>query len=164
MYSFAPIPVLISQRAESTPHATAIDSISTGESLSWQDVDQNCRRWADAYRRLKVERGEYVVTLMPNTPDAIFAWLGCAWLRAIEVPVNTDYKGEWLTHAIATSRARIVVTSRHFAPALTLIADALEHVHIVVVYDAEPGDEQALEPVLPRHHRRGVLSRSRTRL
>ncbi len=141
MPSLAPLPVLISDRARSTPNDVAIESISTGEQLTWQDVDQQCRRWAHAYRRLAVEPGEYVVTLMPNTPDAMYAWLGCAWLRAVEVPVNTEYRGEWLTHAINNSRARLIVTSRRFAPALALVADRLEHVHIVVVYDAEPDDD-----------------------
>jgi crotonobetaine/carnitine-CoA ligase len=143
MQSLPPLPVLISDRARSSPNGIAIESISTNERLTWHDLDRDCRRWADAYRRLAVESGEYVVTMMPNTPSAIYAWLGCAWARAIEVPINTDYRGEWLTHAINNSRARLIVTSRQFAPALALVADNLEHVHIVAIYDLESGDDES---------------------
>ncbi len=141
MDSWAPLPVLVADRARATPKSIAIETVGSGERLTWEEVDRNCRRWADAYRRLAVEPGEYVVTMMPTSPEALYAWLGCAWLRAIEVPVNTDYRGEWLIHAINNSRARIVVTSRRFAPWLALVADNLDFVHIVVVYDSEPGDD-----------------------
>ena len=146
MDTWAPLPVLVADRARATPNDIAIEYITGGEQLTWTQVDQNCRRWADAYRRLAVEQGEYVVTMMPTSPDALYAWLGCAWLRAIEVPINTDYRGEWLVHAINNSRARIIVTSKRFASWLAIVADSLEFVHIVVVYDALPGDDQhALE-------------------
>lgn len=141
MYSHPPLPVIIARRAAEQPDDTAIVSLSTDEELTWRDVDRECRRWASALKRLSVEAGEYVVTLMPNLPEAMFAWLGTAWLRAIEVPVNTEYRGEWLTHAVNTSHARIIVTSRRFTSTLALVADALEHVHIVLVYDAKPGDD-----------------------
>jgi crotonobetaine/carnitine-CoA ligase len=99
--------------------------------------------WADAYRRINVAPHEPIVTIMPNTPDAIYAWLGCAWLRAWEVPINTDYRGEWLTYAISNAQARVVLTARRFAQWLALVADSLEHVRMVVIYDSEPGDDES---------------------
>lgn len=142
MYRIKPLPLIVSQRARATPNETAITSISTDERFTWQEIDQKIRLWADAYQRRHVVAGECVVTLMPNTPDAYYAWLGCTWLQAIEVPVNTDYQGEWLVHAINTAHARLVVTSRRFLPSLARVADQLKYVGIVVVYDAEPGDER----------------------
>jgi crotonobetaine/carnitine-CoA ligase len=144
MYQFPPIPVLISERAKETPDDILIESISTSERISWKQLDQNSRTWADALRRLGVEPYEYVVTLMPNTPDATYAWLGCAWLRAREVPVNTGYRGEWLTHAINLPPARVIITSRRFEEQLRLIADMLDRVRVVVVYDAEPDEKHGL--------------------
>jgi crotonobetaine/carnitine-CoA ligase len=141
MYNVRPLPVIISQRAQATPNDTAITSISTNERFTWQDIDQNIRLWADAYRRRHVVPGECVATLMPNTVDAYYAWLGLTWLQAVEVPINTDYQGEWLIHAINTAHARIIVTSRRFLQSLALVADQLKYVGIVVIYDAQPGDE-----------------------
>jgi crotonobetaine/carnitine-CoA ligase len=136
----APVPHAISIRAAQKPDAVAIDSISTGERITWSEVDGHCRRWADALRRLRVEAGETVATILPNVPSAIYAWLGCGWLRAIEVPVNSDYQGEWLTHAVSNSQARVVVISQRCVPQLTAVAASLEHVDTVVVYDAGPED------------------------
>ncbi len=141
MYHFKPMPVLVTERAQSAPDDVAVESISTGESITWGQLDRHARRWAAACLRMRVEVGEYVVTLMPNTPDALYVWLGVTWLRAVEVPINTDYRGEWLIHGINTSQARVIITSRRFAPQLALIAESLPHVHVVVIYDAEPEDE-----------------------
>ncbi len=141
MYHFKPIPVLVSERAQSMPDATALESVSTGESISWQQLDYRSRVWAAANLRMRVEVGERIVTMMPNTPEALYVWLGVAWVRAVEVPINTDYRGEWLTHAINTADARIIITSRRFAPQLALVAESLPHVRVVVIFDAEPEDE-----------------------
>jgi len=136
----APTPLAISALADRKPNAIAIDSISTNEQLTWKEVDDHCRSWAHALRNLKVHSGDTVVTLLPNIPTASFAWLGCGWLRAIEVPVNPDYRGDWLIHTIHNARARVVVVSRLFLTPLAAVAPSLPHVKIVVIYDAEPGD------------------------
>jgi crotonobetaine/carnitine-CoA ligase len=134
------LPVLVAERARTAPNRIAIESISTDEQISWQRLDETSRRWADAFRRLGVEAGQPVVTLMPNTPDATYAWLGCAWLRAIEVPVNPDFRGEWLTHAINNAQAPVVVTSARIAPSLARVAERLDRVETVVIYDATAED------------------------
>jgi len=136
-----PTPLAVSALADQKPNAIAIDSISTNEQLTWREVDDNCRRWADALRHLKVHSGDTVVTLFPNVPAASFAWLGCGWLRAIEVPVNPDYRGDWLIHAIHNARARVVVTSRLYLTQLAAVAPSLPYVKIVVIYDAKPEDQ-----------------------
>ncbi len=141
MYHYKPLPVLIADRAKNSPDDVAVESLSTEESITWEQLDSRSRLWAAAFKRLNVEPHEYVITLMPNTPDAMYAWIGVSWTRAVEVPVNNDYRGDWLSHAINTSRARVVVTSRRFLGNLSVIADQLPEVRIVVIYDAEPGDD-----------------------
>ena len=69
-----------------------------------------------------MHHGDPVVTLFPNIPSASFAWLGCGWLRAIEVPINPDYRGDWLIHAIHNARARVIVTSRQYLKQLATVA------------------------------------------
>jgi crotonobetaine/carnitine-CoA ligase len=135
-----PTPLAISALAERKPDAVAFDSISTSEQFTWREVDDRCRLWADALRTLKVGHGDPVATLLPNSPTASFAWIGCGWLHAIEVPVNTDYRGDWLIHAIDNARARVVVTSQRYLTQLAAVAPSLEHVKIVVICDAEPDD------------------------
>jgi len=143
-----PTPMAISALADINPNAIAMDSISTEEQLTWKEVDDRCRIWADALHRLKVHYNETVVTLFPNIPTATFAWLGCGWLRAIEVPVNPEYRGDWLIHAINTAEARVVVTSRLYLGQLAAVAGGLARVKIVVIYDAEPGDQADLGPTI----------------
>ena len=58
-----------------------------------------------------VEAGENVVTMVPNSFESYFVWLGVAWLRAIEVPTNNMYLGEMLRYLITNSEARFAVIS-----------------------------------------------------
>ena len=62
------------------------------------------RTWAGALRRLGVGAGRPVVTMLPNSFEAYYAWLGAAWLGAIEVPANNMYRGDMLRHLLEDSR------------------------------------------------------------
>ena len=73
------------------------------------------RRWAAAFRRLGVEAGETVVTMLPNSFESYYAWLGVAWLRAIEVPTNNMYRGDMLRYLVDRLRgaASSVICERY---------------------------------------------------
>ena len=71
-------------------------------------------RWSDAYRGLGVKAGDTVVTMLPNSFEAYFAWLGLAWLRAIEVPINNMHRGQMLEYLLCDSDAAIGVVSERF--------------------------------------------------
>ena len=58
------------------------------------------------------EPGDTVVTMLPNSFVAFEAWLGVAWLGAIEVPVNNAYLGDMLRYLLNDSRAAVLVISR----------------------------------------------------
>ena len=96
-------PELMPQRvatwARQNPNGAALRHVD-GSVLSWQQAHQDSLRWASALERVGVKSGEPVVTVFVNTFEAFTAWMGCAWLGAIESPINTNYKGDWLRHVI----------------------------------------------------------------
>jgi crotonobetaine/carnitine-CoA ligase len=117
-----------------------------GRTLSYGQTVEQARLWAAAYRRLGVAPGDIVVTMQHNTLDSLVGWLGLAWLGAIEAPVNTDYRGAMLAHALNLTRARTMLLMAPFVGRVSELArdlDALEQ--LVVIGEASaPGPFRSL--------------------
>jgi crotonobetaine/carnitine-CoA ligase len=56
-----------------------------------------------------VEPQDRVALMCANRIELLELMLGCAWLGAIAVPVNTALRGEGLRHVLADSRPRLLV-------------------------------------------------------
>jgi crotonobetaine/carnitine-CoA ligase len=98
-------------------------------------VHAEVRRWADAFRGLGVEAGDTVLTMLPNSFEAYFAWLGLGWLRAIEVPVNTMYRGQMLQYIVENTEAATALVAERFVDRLSDAATAAGTLKNVVVPD-----------------------------
>jgi carnitine-CoA ligase len=125
----------IRECAEQSPNQTAIQEVD-GLSVTWSEVYRESLRRASAFERLGVVAGETVLTMLPNAVDSYFTWLGVAWLRAIEVPINTSHKGRMLEYMVTYSEARILVVAERYLDTLIDVAGRLSGVELVVVPDA----------------------------
>jgi crotonobetaine/carnitine-CoA ligase len=121
--------------AESEPDAIAMEDVD-GRSMTRAELHETTLRWADAFRRIGVESGDHVLTMLPNSFEAYFAWIGLTWLRAIEVPTNNMYRGQMLQYLVDNSDARTVVISERFVPQLAAVIAECPKVETVVVPDA----------------------------
>ncbi len=130
------LPHLIAAHARSTPDRVAMEDVE-GRSMTYAELESEQRRWAGALRRIGVQAGENVVTMVPNSFESYHVWLGVAWLRAIEVPTNNMYLGEMLQYLITNSGARYAVISQRFLDRLVEIAPSLENLEAVVVPDSD---------------------------
>src|SRR5581483_6580252 len=65
-------------------------------------------------------------------------WLGVAWLGAIAVPLNTEYRGASLIHALNNSGAKALVTTKAMMERVVAVTDQLTALETVVLSD---GDE-----------------------
>jgi crotonobetaine/carnitine-CoA ligase len=81
-----------------------------------------------------VARGECVVIMADNAPDSICTWLGIAMAGAVEVAINTGYRGRSLEHVMQNSQARIAFVEEQLLPRLVEVGAALTHLTTVVVY------------------------------
>jgi crotonobetaine/carnitine-CoA ligase len=109
------LPCLLQQRAAVAPDQPFLLH-TDGSSLTYGELQDRIMRWAAAFARAGVGAGEPVVTMLPNSLDAFAIWLGLAWLRAIEVPLNTGYRGPMLEHAVNNATATLAVIAPAFAP------------------------------------------------
>ena len=97
---------MLAMRAAQHGSGIALPHVN-GSTLRWREAYSDALRWVDALERLGTRSGRPVVTIFSNSFDANRSWLGCAWLGAIEAPVNTNYKGDWLPHVVNNTEADV---------------------------------------------------------
>jgi crotonobetaine/carnitine-CoA ligase len=74
--------------------------------------------------------------MVPNSLEAFYVWLGASWLGAIEVPLNTGYRGQMLTYVANHCEAKVAVISERYVDRLERVAEQLVHLERVIVPDA----------------------------
>ncbi len=125
--------------AEQTPDAPVL--IHTGgDRLTYTELLADSRRWATCLRRLGIDAGSHVATLLPNIFDAHRAMLALAWLRVVEVPLNTAYVGDVLRHALTLSEATTLITTRELLAQVAAVSPDAPLLQSVLVVDGSAPD------------------------
>jgi crotonobetaine/carnitine-CoA ligase len=109
-----------------------------------QFVDGPSVTYAQAYARAcsignglvshGVAHGECVVIMADNAMDSICSWLGVHLTGAVEVAINTAYRGGPLQHTLQNSQARTLFIDEQFLPRLAEVREALTFLETVFVY------------------------------
>jgi crotonobetaine/carnitine-CoA ligase len=106
--------------------------------MSYAELHRENLRWAEAFRRAGVARGDHVASMVVHSFDSYAVWLGLSWAGAVEVPANTGYRGNMLAYVIENSEARVIVISARFCDRLAEVSGRLgERLEMVVVLDSE---------------------------
>jgi len=95
-----------------------------------------------------IARGDRVAILCGNRPEFLDLYLGCAWIGAISVPINTAARGPQLEHMLKTSGARLLVLESEWLPALAFVdlsALAVEAIWIIDPQDGMPDRQQTIQ-------------------
>ena len=107
-------PHALARWAAETPDAVALEHVD-GSRLTYAQLHADALRGAAALTALGVQPGDHVATMLPNRFDAHRALLALAWLRAVEVPLNTALTGRILEYSLELADVTTVVVAREFA-------------------------------------------------
>ncbi|MFQ5898961.1 MAG: AMP-binding protein [Candidatus Methylomirabilia bacterium] len=122
--------------------------------LSYAEVDRRVNRLAHGLLTLGVGRGDRVLIMLPNCLEFMLTWWAANRIGAIEVSVNTAYKGYFLEHLVNNSGGRIMVVAREFLDRLQASEERLPHLETLVVYCGKTEAPAGL-PALRRFNMRG---------
>jgi carnitine-CoA ligase len=133
---FAPLhrslPIMLQRQAEKhgdKPLIRAGDRI-----FSFADMPAVASRAASKLKLAGIERGDRVALMCSNRAEFIEMLLGCGWLGAILVPINTAARGAALQHILGHSGARLLVLEGGLLGALALVdlaSLALERIWLI---------------------------------
>jgi len=93
---------------------------------SYRDTVERAARMAGALEERGIEPGDRIALLCGNRLELLETVLGCAWLGAIAVPLNTALRGAGLRHALTDSGARVVVVETELVGVLDEVDVAAE--------------------------------------
>src|SRR5690606_32471759 len=91
-----------------------------------------------------VRAGQRVLVMLPNTQQAVHAWLAANLLNAVDVSINTGYKGQSFEHAANLSGAQLLVTTSDHLPVVLNSAVRLTALRTVILMDDAPAAEAPL--------------------
>lgn len=103
------------------------------DAITYAQIDRMSNRVANGLRRAGIGKGDKVCLMLPNCPEFLYCWFGLAKLGAVEVPVNTALKAEFLRYNVDHSDARAMVIHAQFLDRLKSIQDSLGKLETVIV-------------------------------
>ena len=110
----------LAHRLETDPDGRYLDF--EGDAHTAREIDAASNRLAHALTGLGVTPGERVATLLENSPAQVITFFAALKLGAIQVPINTAYKGEFLRHQLADSGSKVIVVQGDNASRIASIA------------------------------------------
>ena len=72
-------------------------------------MDKESTRLAHTFSRARAGTRRSVATLLDNRAEQVVSFFAALKLGAVQVPINTAYKGEFLRHQLADSGARVFI-------------------------------------------------------
>jgi crotonobetaine/carnitine-CoA ligase len=133
--------LLLARAQDSAAQPFLVDT--AGETVTYRSFHDRVLRWVAVLEDLGVAAGDTVAVMLPTSIDEQCTWLACGWLRALQVPINTAYRGQMLHHVLVDAGPRVAIASPDYA---RLIDDARAGTRVEVVVIV--GDDDHPEP----HH------------
>ena len=109
-------------------------------------IDEDVDRVANGLARLGVTKGDSVSVMLPNCAEYVPIWFGILRAGGVMSPINTAYKGDFLSWTISLVEARILVISDQYLDRLDLVIGGLPLLERVVVVpsDAPAGPDPSV--------------------
>jgi crotonobetaine/carnitine-CoA ligase len=91
-----------------------------GTAWSHRDVVDVAARQGAALRRAGIGRGDRVAVMCGNRVEFVETLLGCGWIGAVVVPINTASMGPQIGYVLKDSGARLLVVEEAYVERLAL--------------------------------------------
>ncbi len=93
-----------------------------GKTLTHAGTCAAAAGYAGALAQAGVKAGDRVANMCGNRAELLLTILGCGWLGAVAVPINSASRGAQLEHILGNCGARLMVIERGLTPVLVPLA------------------------------------------
>ena len=104
---------VVEEIAWARPDAPAL--ISDGETLSYGALAGRMRRYARWAITEGLAKGDVVALMAPNRPDYMACWLGLTSVGVVVALINTNLRGDALSHCVAVAEPVCLIAAAEFA-------------------------------------------------
>jgi len=106
-------------------------------SYTFREVEDITNRLATGLAQLGLSKADRIGLFMGNRPEFVLLALAANKVGAVWVPINTDYKGEWLLDSVSRSRCKMLATDSEYQARIIEQRDQLEIDQWLVLQDSD---------------------------
>ena len=132
------LPPLLRERAAELGERPFLSFGVDDATATYAEIDERTDRLAAGLAALGVRRGEGVLLMLGNRLEFVLSWFALSKLGAPHVPVNVDYRGEFLEHLANTAQARVMVLEDRFLETVAASLPRLPQLRTLIVVGAAP--------------------------
>lgn len=130
MRNWRVVPHRLRYWAEKTPDARFVKCGSPW--LTFSDMEQRTDQLGGGFQELGITKGDRVAIILPNRIEMVLAMFALAKIGAIQVPLNTFLKGEFLQYQIHDASAEYVICDLPAIKEVSKLLDDLPHIRKII--------------------------------
>ncbi|WP_187276340.1 AMP-binding protein [Parahaliea maris] len=111
--------------------------LAGNDRLTYVEAYGQACRYAGGLAARGVGRDDRVAIFMDSCPEFVLVSLACSLVGAQWIPINTDYRGEWLRQTLADSDPKLLVTDQRYLPRVEELCKGV--VEDIIVREGAPG-------------------------
>jgi crotonobetaine/carnitine-CoA ligase len=128
------LPKVLAAQAEKHPNRLFLQ-MEDFQQETYRQCYERSLRLASGLAALGIDKGEKVVIMAPTSLQFVHSWFAINILGAVEVPINTAYRGQSLIHALNNSTAPMIIIDPQFLGRLQEVEDQLQYLKQAVFLD-----------------------------
>jgi carnitine-CoA ligase len=117
-----------------------------GLRLTFAEFNERVNSVAHGLVAAGVAPGDRVAIMLGNSLEFLLASYALKKLGAVEVAINTGFRGPGLVHVVNLTEARLLISEDEFADPIAAVLPELRHLRSVVLTDASPDDRRDALP------------------
>jgi len=133
------LPTVLEAQASERADETFLQWETTDTEVTFAETNRIVNRLAHGLRNAGIEKGDHVLLMLPNSLEYLYLWFALSKIGAVEVPVNTSYKEDTLTHVANLTEAEFGIFHDSFLSRVLDVEDDLAALERIAVL----GDETA---------------------
>jgi len=90
---------------------------------TFSEVNEEALAAAKGLLKLNIKPQTGVLVMLPNCPEMVFSWFGCALIRAVNIPINPHLMGDILARPFIDSQAEIIIIHVDFLKVLNTLPE-----------------------------------------
>jgi carnitine-CoA ligase len=142
---------VLRHHAAERPDAVCLDVPEEGLTWTYAAALDFSERIASAFCAAGADRGDRVVLMASNSSRFVRTWWGTAIGGLVEVPINTNYEGEFLRHQLDVAQARFAVIDDVMAERWVAVAVHARGIEKFWVIDSGAGIRDKAVDLLREH-------------
>lgn len=107
------------------------------EAVSYERINRLSNQVAHAFLAAGIKKGDKVALMLPNCPEFLYIWFGLSKIGAVEVLVNTQFRGDFLMHQIEITDSVALVLCTDYLEAYLEVQKDLHHIRRIVLLKGE---------------------------